>query len=87
VNSEGRESALGQLNEERLKSEEFVIKIRPLLRQYLLSIYPDLTIRLLEDPPGPPVRATFMMKLKTESYTTNLNNFTNKVFREVKKIS
>lgn len=76
-----------ELNEDRLKSEEFVIKVRPLLRQYLLSIYPDLTIRLLEDPPGPPVRATFMMKLKTESDTTALNNFTNKVYSEVKKIS
>lgn len=87
VNSERRESALGQVNEDRIKSEEFVIKIRPLLRQYLLSIYPDLTIRLLEDPPGPPVRATFMMKLKTESDTESLNNFTNKVYSEVKKIS
>lgn len=76
-----------ETDKNRLKSEEFVIKIRPLLRKYLLSIYPDLTIRLLEDPPGPPVRATFMMKLKTESDTTDLNNFTNKVYSEVKKIS
>jgi hypothetical protein len=57
------------------------------LRQYLLSIYPDLIIRLLEDPPGPPVRATFMMKIKTESNSENLNNFTNKVYSEVRKVA
>jgi len=74
-------------NEDRLKSEEFVVKIRPLLRQYLLSYYPDLTLRLLEDPPGPPVRATFMMKLKSEGDTENLNIFTKKVYEEVRKIS
>jgi multidrug efflux pump subunit AcrB len=76
-----------ELDEDRLKSEEFVIKTRPLLRQYLLSIYPDLIIRLLEDPPGPPVRATFMMKIKTESNSENLNNFTNKVYSEVRKVA
>jgi multidrug efflux pump subunit AcrB len=35
----------------RLKSEEFTIKIRPLLRASLLAKYPDIKIRLLEDPP------------------------------------
>lgn len=74
-------------NEDRIKSEEFSIKIRPILRDYLLKKYPDLNIRLLEDPPGPPVRATFMMKLKTESDNISLNNFTKKVYNEVNKIA
>lgn len=47
-----------------MKSEEYVIKIRPLLRSYLLAKYPDIKLRLLEDPPGPPTQATFHIKIK-----------------------
>lgn len=47
-----------------ISSEDFVIQVRPLLREYLLSKYPGTKIRLLEDPPGPPTMATFQMKLK-----------------------
>jgi hypothetical protein len=76
-----------ELSEDRIKSEIFAFHIRPLLREYLLEKYPDLNMRLLEDPPGPPVRATFMMKLKTEGEAASLNNFTKKVYTEVQKIS
>lgn len=38
---------------DRIKSEDYVIKIRPLLREFILNKYPDAKIRLLEDPPGP----------------------------------
>lgn len=74
-------------NKKRIKSEEFVIKVRPLLREYLLSKYPDIKIRLLEDPPGPPVRATFMMKIKWEWDEKSLWSFTEKVYGEVYKIA
>lgn len=47
-----------------MASEEFVIKLRPLLREYLYKKYPDIKLRLLEDPPGPPTQATFQMKMK-----------------------
>jgi multidrug efflux pump subunit AcrB len=47
-----------------IPSEEFTIRIRPLLREKLLNAYPDATIRLLEDPPGPPTIATFHVKVK-----------------------
>ena len=47
-----------------MTSEEFVIRLRPLLSKYLREKYNDLTMRLLEDPPGPPTQATFHMKLK-----------------------
>lgn len=47
-----------------ISSEEFVIAMRPLLRSYLLEKYPDATMRLLEDPPGPPTQATLHLKLK-----------------------
>jgi hypothetical protein len=50
-------------NEDRIKSEAYAIQLRPILEKYLKSKYNDIKLRLLEDPPGPPVRATFLMKL------------------------
>lgn len=52
--------------ERKISSEEYVIQIRPILREKFLSIFPDAKIRLLEDPPGPPTMATFHVKLKGE---------------------
>lgn len=45
-------------------SEEFVMQMRPLLRDYFMKAYPDAKLRLLEDPPGPPTVATFHAKIK-----------------------
>ena len=53
----------------RDNSEKITIDLRKPLREYLLEKYPDIKIRLLEDPPGPPVRATFLIKLKSYSYS------------------
>ena len=73
--------------ENRIFSEEYTIKIRPYFRKFILSKYPDLEVRLLEDPPGPPVRATFLAKIKTNASEKNEINFTRKVQAEVKKIA
>lgn len=54
-----------------MKSEAYVIAIRPLLREHLLSKYPDLKLRLLEDPPGPPTLATFHIKTKGQEDLTS----------------
>lgn len=54
-----------------MKSEAYVIAIRPLFRNYLLEKYPDLKIRFLEDPPGPPTVATFHMKAKGQEDLTS----------------
>jgi len=70
----------------RPTSEEFTIKIRKKLRQYLLTKYPDIKIKLLEDPPGPPVRSTFLMKIKTEANKENTQKFVNKIYSFVQKI-
>lgn len=70
----------------RLKSEYYTFQIRPLLYDYLLEKYPDIKLRLLEDPPGPPVRATFMIKLKWWDDGNNLDDFTQKVYNEVKRL-
>lgn len=52
-------------NKERdIKSELYVIQIRPLLKNFLYKKYPDIKFRLLEDPPGPPTMATFHIKVK-----------------------
>lgn len=60
-----------------ISSEQWVIAMRPLLRDFLLAKFPDLKIRILEDPPGPPVQATFLAKIKGESSLTEqqLTNF------------
>jgi hypothetical protein len=34
-----------------ISSEEFVIKIRPLLNEWFIKNYPGVKMRLLEDPP------------------------------------
>jgi len=73
--------------ENRMFSEEYTIKIRPYFRDYILWKYPDLQVKLLEDPPGPPVRATFLAKIKTDANEKNEIAFTHRVESEVKKIA
>jgi len=72
---------------DRIISENYAIQIRPYLRDYMLTKYPDLQLRLLEDPPGPPVRATFLLKIKSDSTLENKRIFLDKVKKEVLKIS
>lgn len=55
---------LSSSKERDLKSEDFVIALRPILSNYLFTKYPDVKLRLLEDPPGPPTQATFHIKVK-----------------------
>ena len=71
----------------RIISENFTIKIRPLFRDFILSKYPDLQVRLQEDPPGPPVRATFLAKIKSDANPENELEFVKKIQNEVLKIS
>ncbi len=73
--------------EKRIISESYTIKIRPYFREYILSKYPDLKVRLLEDPPWPPVRSTFLAKIKTDASEQNKLEFIEKVETEVRKIS
>jgi multidrug efflux pump subunit AcrB len=73
--------------EKRPSSEYFTIQIREKFKDYLLTKYPDIKIKLLEDPPGPPVRSTFLIKIKTEASNKDTNYFVNKIFKEVQKIA
>lgn len=70
----------------RIFSEKYTYKIRPLFRKYILNKYPDIKVRLLEDPPGPPVRATFLAIIKSNASNENKLYFMKKVENEVKKI-
>lgn len=44
-------------------SEEIATRLRSRFPSFLAG-YPDATLRLIEDPPGPPVLATFLLKVK-----------------------
>lgn len=87
---ENQSSLRVSLSEEReISSEEYVIQVRPILRDRFLAQYPDAKIRLLEDPPGPPTMATFHVKLKGEEGlpTESLVRFAEGVQGVVKSIA
>jgi multidrug efflux pump subunit AcrB len=51
------------------KSEEIVLELREWLSP-LAQTYPDANIKLVEDPPGPPVRATLLAEIYGPDYAT-----------------
>lgn len=71
----------------RISSEEYTINIRPKLRAYLLEKFPDVKIKLLEDPPGPPVKSTFLAKIKWNASDKDLIKFTKQIQQEIQKIA
>lgn len=76
-------------NKERdITSEKYVIMIRPLIKNFLYSKYPDIKFRLLEDPPGPPTMATFHLKIKWQEDLSldELTHFAEAIEWTVKKI-
>lgn len=52
-----------------MSSEAFVMKLRNELQPWLEKNYPWATLRLLEDPPWPPVRSTWMLKVQSDTTT------------------
>lgn len=70
-----------------MNSEAFTIALRNGFKNYLLEKYPDLQIRLQEDPPGPPVMSTFRIKLKSEADAVSLQKFLVKTEQTVEKIA
>lgn len=71
----------------RISSENFTIQIRPLLRNYLLEKFPDIKLRLLEDPPGPPVRATFLAKIQSDGSRKSLEDFTKMLYQKIQPLA
>ncbi len=48
----------------KISSIDWTLKFRNYLEKEIRKKYPDAKIRVLEDPPGPPVRASFMLKIQ-----------------------
>ncbi len=48
----------------KISSEDLAFNYRNILEEYLRR-YPDARLQVVEDPPGPPVRATFFVKVKS----------------------
>lgn len=78
---------LEPLTKGRISSEEYVIKVRPYLSEKIHSTFPWTKIRLLEDPPGPPVRATFMPIIEWDLSSTEYKNFITDLKWEIFNIS
>jgi len=53
-------------NDRDIKSEDLVAQIRPELLEHI-KLYPEASIQVIEDPPGPPVLATALMKIQGEN--------------------
>lgn len=80
---------LSKAEDRDIKSEEWTIAVRPALTELLRSRFPDVKMRLLEDPPGPPTQATFHMKIQSDmdvSYE-KLVQFAEKVESRVRAIA
>ena len=54
----------------KITSEKIVLQLRPKLLSFLEK-YPDVKIKLIEDPPGPPVLSTYLIKIKSEDKEIN----------------
>lgn len=53
-------------NDRELSSEQIVLKLRPILNK-LVSHIPGVRLKLIEDPPGPPVRSTLLVRVQTSN--------------------
>ncbi len=55
-----------------IKSEEIVLMLRNKLDK-ISENYPDAKIKFIEDPPGPPVLSTYLIKIKSNDASLNQN--------------
>ncbi len=64
-----------------VKSEEIVLNLRPKLNKFLEK-YPDVKVKLVEDPPGPPVLSTYLLKIRS-----NDSKITQKAMLDLEKFA
>lgn len=53
-------------DERDVTSERIVLRMREAITAAALSLEPDARVTLVEDPPGPPVRSTFLLKIQSD---------------------
>lgn len=51
-------------DQREITSEAFTMTIRDDVREFIQTLAPQATIRILEEPPGPPTQATFMLQVQ-----------------------
>lgn len=74
-------------NERPITSESIVFGLREKIQNFL-GDNPDIKFKLIEDPPGPPVKSTMLAKIQGEDYDA-LNNIARdieRIFKEVKGV-
>lgn len=69
------------------KSEDLVLKLRPEILADVPRLIPDVPVKLkfVEDPPGPPVRSTLLVRVQGYDEAL-LKQVTNRLYPEIKKI-
>ena len=65
-------------DERELKSTEIVTLLRPLLQQHVRAFSADAVLKMVEDPPGPPVLSTVLVRVQGEN-----DELLNKVARDL----
>lgn len=70
-----------------LSSEQFVLDLRPKLQSWINKHYPRAEFRLLEDPPWPPVKATWMLKVQSSTTTPQnlINTTANRLYQKLQQ--
>ncbi|MCB1139993.1 MAG: efflux RND transporter permease subunit, partial [Leptospiraceae bacterium] len=70
------------------KSEEIVLKLRPEILKEVPTLIPDVPVKLkfVEDPPGPPVRSTLLVRV--QGYDDELmQEVTKKLYPRIKEVN
>lgn len=72
-------------HEERTETSESIAKRTRLMAHEFRKTYPDVQVQIMEDPPGPPVLATFFLKIKGDETQTR-ENIARDILQKVKEI-
>jgi multidrug efflux pump subunit AcrB len=73
-------------HEERKRTSEEIAQDFRVRAQEIITQYPDLSVRIVEDPPGPPVLATFLVKVTGDDDKVR-ERITDDLLMRVRKIS
>ncbi len=72
-------------DDRKISSEKIVLRLREKMNDQLKN-YPDLKMQIIQDPPGPPVLSTFLLKIQGENQQV-LNQITQDIQDKVSEIN